>query len=129
MFNRRSVLAITTMSLLAFATAASAGEMQFSPSDFQKAQVDGKSIVLDISAPWCPTCRAQAPIIQKLSASDKYKDFVVLNVDFDSQQEFIATLNVRQQSTLIAFKGTNEVARSVGDTKPASIEALFEKAL
>lgn len=129
MINRRSILALTSLSILSFATAASAGEMQFSPSDFQKAQADGKSIVLDVSAPWCPTCRAQAPIIQKLSASDKYKDVVVLNVDFDSQQDFIATLNVRQQSTLIAFKGTNEVARSVGDTNPDSIDALFEKAL
>jgi thioredoxin 1 len=129
MFNRRSILSLAALACLPFASSAFAGEMAFSPSDFQNAQAAGKSIVLDISAPWCPTCRAQAPIIQKLSASDKYKDFVVLNVDFDSQQDFIATLNVRQQSTLIAFKGKSEVARSVGDTQPDSINALFEKAL
>jgi thioredoxin 1 len=129
MFNRRSVLALSALALLSSLSVSLAGEMQFSPSEFEKAQAAGKSIVLDISAPWCPTCRAQAPIIKALSASDKYKDVVVLNVDFDSQQDFIATLNVRQQSTLIAFKGKEETARSVGDTKEASLEALFAKAL
>ena len=36
---------------------------------------------------------------------------------------------VTQQSTLIAFKGTQEMARSTGDTNPASIERLLDKAI
>jgi thioredoxin 1 len=129
MINRRAMIILSTLSSLCALAPAAAAEMQFSPSGFAEAQAAGKSVVLDISAPWCPTCRAQAPVIQKLGASDKFKDLVILNVDYDSQQDFIATLNVRQQSTLIAFKGKQEVGRSVGDTKASSIESLFEKAL
>jgi hypothetical protein len=33
------------------------------------------------------------------------------------------------QSTLIAFKGSKEVGRSVGDASPAGIESLFKKVL
>jgi hypothetical protein len=33
------------------------------------------------------------------------------------------------QSTLITFKGEQEVGRSVGDTRRGSIEALLDKAL
>jgi len=31
------------------------------------------------------------------------------------------------QSTLVAFKGANEVGRSVGDTTPAGLEGLIKK--
>jgi thioredoxin 1 len=129
MISRRSVLTLSALALLTTITGVSASEMAFAPSDFQAAQAAGKSIVLHIKAPWCPTCRAQAPIVQKLSTSDKYKDVTVFDVDFDSQQDFIATLNVRQQSTLIAFKGSQETARSVGETGEAAIESVFAKAL
>jgi thioredoxin 1 len=38
-------------------------------------------------------------------------------------------LNVREQSTFVAFKGKQEVGRSSGDTNKTSIEELFDKAL
>lgn len=129
MLNRRSILVSAALVALFPFTAANAAETAASPADFHKANAEGKSIVIDVSAPWCPTCRAQAPILEKLSQSEKYKDVLVLKIDFDSQQDFLAALNVRQQSTLIAFKGGQEVGRSVGDTRAGSIEALFAKAL
>jgi hypothetical protein len=38
-------------------------------------------------------------------------------------------MKATSQSTLIAFKGETEKARSVGDTNPASIAALVKSAL
>ena len=127
MFTRRLVLAAAAA--FAFAVPAFAADMTFTPDALAAAQAANKSILVDISATWCPTCKAQAPIIQKLSADDKFKDLVILRVDFDSQKDVVRALGANSQSTLICFKGAKETARSVGDTDPASIETLLATAL
>jgi thiol-disulfide isomerase/thioredoxin len=101
----------------------------FSSATFSAAQKDGRSILVDISAPWCPTCRAQKPILEELTAKPEFKDLIVLKVDFDTQQGDVRALNAQSQSTLIAFKGMKETIRSVGDTNQASIAALLKSAL
>jgi thioredoxin len=101
----------------------------FTAEAFSAAQKDGKSILVDISAPWCPTCRAQKPILEKLTAMPAFKDLVVLQVDFDTQKGDVRALKAQSQSTLIAFKGENEIARSVGETSPGAIETLMKSAL
>jgi thioredoxin len=67
--------------------------------------------------------------LSKLEAAPKFKDMVVLNIDFDSQKDLLRKFNVRYQSTLIVFKGKQEMGRSTGDTDAASIEALLGKAI
>ncbi len=102
---------------------------KFTPAVLADAQKAGKAVLVEVGAPWCPTCKAQAPIINSLLGSDKFKSFFKLDIDFDSQKADLKTLNVQQQSTLIVYKGNNEVGRSTGDTNAASIEALLAKAL
>lgn len=81
---------------------------------------------IDVSAPWCPTCKAQHPILSRLEAEPKFKDLLVLNVDFGSRKDVLRALGGRMQSMLIAFKGDKETARSTGDTKAASISHLLD---
>ena len=99
----------------------------YSQQAFSAAQKAGKPILLHITAPWCPTCKAQKPILGKIEAEPQFKNLVVLNIDFDSQKDLLRKLRVNQQSTLIAYKGKTEVGRTVGDTDPASIAALVGK--
>jgi thiol-disulfide isomerase/thioredoxin len=102
---------------------------RFTPAAFDAAQAAGKSIVVEVTAPWCPTCKAQAPIVKSLMDKPDMKGVMLLTVDFDSQKDVVQKLGVRQQSTLIAFKGKAETARSTGDTTPAGIEKLFRSAI
>ncbi len=101
----------------------------FTQADFAAAKKDGKSILVDIFAPWCPTCRAQNPILTQLTREPEFKDLVVFKIDFDTQKPDVRELKATSQSTLIAFKGDAETARSVGDTNPASIATLVKSAL
>lgn len=101
----------------------------FDQATFNQAQKDGKSILVTIHADWCPTCRSQAVTIEKLSKSEDFKNLVILRVDFDAQEEVVKAFVARRQSTLIVFKGSQEVGRSLGDTREASITALLKKAL
>lgn len=101
----------------------------FDAAAFEAAQVAGKPVLLEINAPWCPTCRAQAPILQKLSGEQKFAPVVAFTIDFDSQKDLLRRFNVRVQSTLISFKGKEEVARSTGETSAAAIEAQLDKSI
>ncbi len=129
--NRRQLLA-TFVAVAAISSAslgfAAAGK-PFDQQAFDAAQAAGKSILVDVSAPWCPVCKAQAPILSKLRGDAKYKDLVSFSIDFDSQKDLLRKFNVQKQSTLIVFKGKAEMGRSTGDTNPASIEALVGKSV
>ena len=96
---------------------------------FAAAQKAGKPILVAIHASWCPTCKAQKPILSELMAEPKFKDVIYFVVDFDTQKDAVKFFGARVQSTLIAFKGAMETDRSVGDTGRSSIAALLNKTL
>ena len=101
----------------------------FSEAVFKAAQASGAPILVEIHADWCPTCKAQAPIIGELTAQPQFKNLKVFRVDFDAQKADVRKLGAQAQSTLIVFKGGSEVGRSVGDTRRDSIAALLDKTL
>ncbi len=130
MTRTRSILALIALAPLALATAAGAADfVPYTPEALAAAQKAGKPILVEISAPWCPICKTQKPILAKLGDDPRFKNLQVFDVDFDSQKPALKLLNARMQSTLIAFKGETEVGRSVGETQPEWIEGLVEKAL
>ncbi len=107
--------AILTIALTSLASIAMAGDIKpFSQQEFDQLTKAGKPVVLEISAPWCSTCKAQKPIIAGLMKQPAYKDVTLLTIDFDSAKPTLKQFKVAVQSTLVAFKGEKEVGRSVG---------------
>jgi thioredoxin 1 len=120
---------ISLFAAVAFLATASAAfaEQRFDANAFQQAQAAGKTIVIDVYAEWCSTCREQRPIVAGL---EKEKPgMVVYEVDYDAAKDVLKRFRVQYQSTLIVFKGTKEVGRSIGETDPGRIRALVEKGL
>jgi thioredoxin len=101
----------------------------FSEAAFKAAQASGSPILVEIHADWCPTCKAQSPILDKLTADPKFKQLKIFRVDFDAMKAVVRQFGAQTQSTLIVFKGGAERGRSVGDTREASISALLDKSL
>jgi thiol-disulfide isomerase/thioredoxin len=131
MLSRRSVLLSVPLAIGAAAvTPAFAVEPQaFDNQAFAEAQKAGKPIFIAIHASWCPTCKAQKPILAELMADPKFKNLVYFTIDFDSQKDLVRRFGARMQSTLIAFIGSKEQGRSVGDTNRASISDLLSLVL
>lgn len=110
------------------AALAAAGEIKpFSQQEFDRLTHANQPVVLDVSASWCPTCKAQKPIIDALIKQPAYKDVTLLTLDFDANKPELKKFKVAMQSTLVAFKGAQEVGRSTGDTTPAGLEGLIKK--
>lgn len=129
MTTRRHIVALLALAPL-LAAPARAGEVEpFSVTAFEAAQRAGRPILVAVSAPWCPICRAQKPILSRLAAEPRFKDLVIYGIDFDSQKDLLRRFDARMQSTLIAFKGATETGRSVGETQPEWIEGLLDKTL
>ncbi len=130
MLSRRVVL-IGALAPIAvgFGPALAADPQPFDEQAFAEAQTAGKPILIWVHATWCPTCKAQRPILSDLTARPEFKDLAYFIVDFDDEKDVVRRFGARHQSTLIVFKGSTEMGRSVGDTHRASIEALLDKAL
>jgi len=109
--------------------ALAATPVPFSAEAFKAAQAAGGPILVEIHADWCPTCKAQGPILDKLAADPKFKDLKIFRVDFDGMKAAVKEFKAQSQSTLIVFKGPVEKGRSVGDTRLSSIAALLDKSL
>ena len=127
--TRRALLVAAALLLAMRLPATAAEKAPFTQTAFAAAQAAGAPILVHISAPWCPTCKAQKPILDKLTADPKFEQLKVFHVDFDSQKDVVRFFKATTQSTLIVFKGGAEAGRSVGDTNAASIAALLDKAL
>ena len=116
-----TLCALAAAVLLAFSVVGHAAQ-PFDDQSFKQAQAAGKTILVDVTASWCPTCRQQRPIVEQIEKEKP--NLVVYEVDFDTAKDTLKRFRVQQQSTLIVFKGTKEVGRSTGDTDPARIRAL-----
>src|SRR5277367_3416114 len=105
---------IGAMFMFAVATAAQASELRYDEAAFTAAQSAGKSIIVHVTAGWCPICQAQQPTINALAKDPKFADTLVFWVDFDSKKDVLTKFKVARQSTFLAFKGAKETARSTG---------------
>ncbi len=122
--------AVVLFALSAVVSLAAAGETRpYRQADFDALTAAGRPVLVAIHASWCPTCKAQKPILKELMGMPAYRDVTTLMIDFDADKPLLKKYKVGMQSTLIAFKGTKEVGRSVGDTTRAGIEGLVKRSV
>jgi len=131
--HRRPFLVLSAAALLtALATPPSRAEapraVAFDQAAYEAALAAGTPMLVGITAPWCPTCRAQKAVFADLLQAPRYADLLVLEVDFDTRPETVRALGARAQSTLIVYAGGEEVGRSVGQTRPEVLRTLIDKA-
>lgn len=120
---------LLVLTFLGSAVAAIAGERPFDQTLFDKTMAQGKPAIVYFHADWCPTCRAQQPIVDRLAAAPEMKDVTVFVADYDKEVALKKALRVNHQSTFVVFKGGHEVTRSTGQTDEQDIRDTWEKAL
>ena len=95
-------------------------ETTFNQKLFNKAQSEGKVIIISSWIKYCSSCAGQMKILNKAKKDGKLNDIEFENIEyfsFDVTNRNIADFfNVQYQTTLIIFINKEEVYRSLGET-------------
>jgi thioredoxin 1 len=120
---------IFAVMLTVFAAPLFAAEVPFNQAQYDSMLAAGKPVAVVFHADWCPTCRAQAPLLKELSQTSELKGVTLFVANFDTEKTLKQSLGVTKQSTVVVFKDGKESARSTGDTQQASLAALLHRAI
>jgi thiol-disulfide isomerase/thioredoxin len=111
------------------ASLALGAEVPYTQAQFDAARAAGQTVAVVFHADWCPTCRAQAPVLKELADSPEMKSLTLYVADFDKEKALRNALHVNQQSTIVVFKGKQETARSTGETQKGALETFLRGAI
>ena len=106
--------------VFAFSANAMEKETTFNKKLFDKAQSEGKVVVVSSWIKYCTSCAGQMKILNKAKNEGELLDISFDNIEYFSfdvtNKEIANLLNVQYQTTLLIFKDNKEIYRSVGET-------------
>ena len=106
--------------IFAFGANADEKKTTFTKELFDKAQSDGKVVVVSSWIKYCSSCASQMKILNKAKNEGELSDIKFDNIEYFSfevtNKEIANLLNVQYQTTLLIFKDNKEIYRSVGET-------------
>jgi thiol-disulfide isomerase/thioredoxin len=122
-------IALITALMAAFSGLSLADEMPFDQAHYEAMRNNGKPFAVAFHADWCPTCRAQAPVLKDLTQTPEFMGITVFVANFDTEKVLERSLGVTTQSTIVVFKDGKENARSTGDTQRENLAELLRHAV
>jgi len=99
----------------------------FSEEIFEKAKASGKTIVVNSYEVWCGTCSQQTKILDQ--AEKEFKDIVFLSYEQSKNKNIAQLLGIKFWTTIVVYKGDNEIARIVGQTDKEVIYSAIQKGI
>ena len=88
-------------------------ETTFNKELFNKAQSEGKVVIVSSWIKYCSSCASQMKVLDK--AKNEFDNIKYFTFDVKNK-EIASLLNVQYQTTLLIFKNNKEVYRSIGET-------------
>jgi len=110
-----------------FSASAVEKKTNFSTEIFEKAKTDGKTIVINSYEKWCGTCGVQTKILDQ--AEKEFKDIIFLSYEQSKNKNIAQLLGIKFWTTIVVYKGDNEIARIVGQTDKEIIYSAIQKGI
>ena len=111
---------ISIFCVIAFSVNSMEKQTTFNKKLFDKAQSEGKFVVVSSWIKYCSSCAGQMKILNKAKNDNKLSDIKFDNIEYFSfdvtNKEIAELLKVQYQTTLLIFKDNKEIYRSVGET-------------
>ena len=99
----------------------------FSDEIFENAKASGKTIVVNSYEIWCGTCSKQTKILDQ--AEKEFKDVVFLSYEQSKNENIAEKLGIKFWTTIVVYKGNDEVVRIVGQTDKKTIYSAIKKGI
>ena len=121
--KRIFILIFTLISFNCFAVEKST---TFTKEIFNKAQSEGKIVVVSSWTKYCSSCASQMKVLDKAKNEFDNIEFLAFEI---KNKEIANLLNVQYQTTLLIFKDNKEVYRSIGETTKDLIYAAIKSSI
>ena len=111
---------IFVICIFSFSVNADEKKTTFSKELFDKAQSEGKVVVVSSWIKYCSSCAGQMKILNKAKNEGELSGINFDNIEYFTfevtNKEIANLLKVQYQTTLLIFKDDKEIYRSVGET-------------
>jgi thioredoxin 1 len=112
--------------LFVFNSISIAKETTFKKELFDKAQADGKVVIVSSWINYCTSCASQMKILDK--AKNDFDNIEYFKFDV-TIEEIAQMFDVQYQTTLLIFKNNEEVHRSIGQIEKDKIYSIIKSVL
>ena len=123
MIRKFSIFAFFIVSLNAFAVEK---ETTFNKELFNKAQSEGKMVIVSSWIKYCTSCASQMKVLNKAKDDFNNIEYFAFNV---RNKEIAKLFNVEYQTTLLIFKDDKEIYRSIGETTKELIYKAIQSSI
>jgi thiol-disulfide isomerase/thioredoxin len=105
--------------VLNFNSFALAKTTTFTNEIFQKAQLEGKKVVINSWNKTCTTCAKQVKILDE--AKQDFKEIIFLSFEQTKDKDIAKSLSIDYWTTIVVYKNDKEISRSIGQTNKKKI--------
>ena len=99
----------------------------FTLEKFNKAQEEGKVVVINSWNKSCLTCAKQIKILDE--AEEKFKNIVFLSFEQNKNKDIARLLNIDYWTTIAIYRNNKEIIREMGLTSKEKIYSLIKKGI
>jgi thiol-disulfide isomerase/thioredoxin len=118
------ILIFTLISLNCFAVEKST---TFTKEIFDKAQSEGKIVVINSWNKFCTTCKKQVNILYQ--AEKEFNDVLFLSFEQNKNKKIADFLKISYWTTIVIYKNNKEIYRSIGNTDKSEIYFAIEESV
>ena len=112
--------------IISFSANALEKKTTFDNELFQKAQSEGKVVVVSSWIKYCNSCASQMKVLNKVKNDFDNIEYFTFEI---TNREISDLLKVQYQTTLLIFKNNKEVYRSIGETSREEIYKAIKSSI
>ena len=113
--------------IFCFSASAIEKKTNFSMEIFENVKAEGKTIVINSYNVFCTTCSRQIKVLDQ--AQKEFKEIIFFSYDQNKNEDIAKKLNIDVWTTIVVYKGNNEVTRIIGQTNKKIIYSAIKKGI
>ena len=123
----KKILAIFFLLISTNSFSAEEQRLNFTIEKFEQAKKNGETVVVTAWNKYCGTCKRQKVVLDQ--AEKDFKDVLFLYYNHPKMKDVAKYLKIEHRSTIVVYKGSAEVSRTLGQVDKSIIYSNIEKGI
>ena len=123
----KKILAIFFLLISTNSFSAEEQRLNFTIEKFEQAKKNGETVVVTAWNKYCGTCKRQKIVLDQ--AEKDFKDILFLYYSHPKMKDIAKYLKIDHRSTILVYKGSSEVSRTLGQVDKSIIYSNIKKGI